>query len=151
MLDAFQLGREAGKYDLWAYVVMPEHVHVVLLPHSGIRISQILTTLKQSVSKHAILWLQENAPGFLPKLADHQPDGRCVHRFWQRGGGYDRNLRSEADIYEKIEYIHNNPVHRGLVVDAKDWPWSSCHAWETGKDDPISIDRASLPRILSRK
>jgi putative transposase len=148
MLDAFKVGRLQGKFDLWAYVIMPEHVHLVLLPHIEVKISQILTTLKQSVSKRAILWLQENSPEFLVKLEDIQPNGRRSYRFWQRGGGYDRNLRSVADIYEKNEYIHNNPVRRGLVQHACDWPWSSCRIWETGGEEQIAIDRESLPMLL---
>ncbi len=51
MLDALTLGRSKREYDLWAYVIMPEHVHVVILPQANVKISAILTTLKQSVSK----------------------------------------------------------------------------------------------------
>jgi putative transposase len=148
MLDALQRGRSQRKFDLWAYVVMPEHVHVVLLPQPGVRISAILTTLKQSVSKRAILWLKENNPAFLTRLEDCSPAGRRSHHFWQRGGGYDRNLRTVSDIHEKIDYTHNNPVRRGLVTRAADWRWSSCHAWESGEDDPIPVDRESLPPLL---
>ena len=147
MLQAFQLGREQGKFDLWAYVIMPEHVHVVLLPHRDVSISQILSTLKQSVSKRALLWLRQHSPDFLPRLQDIQPNGKRSYRFWQRGGGHDRNLRTVSDIYEKIEYVHNNPVRRELVVGPEAWPWSSCHAWETGTDEPIPIDRESLPTL----
>ena len=149
MLQALQLGRAQGKYDLWAYVIMPEHVHAVLWPHSGVKISQILTTLKQSVSKRAILWLRGHAPGFLDRLKDVQPNGTSAYRFWQRGGGYDRNLRTVADIHQKIGYVHGNPVRRGLVPTAKAWPWSSCRAWQSGRDVPIAVDRASLPALMT--
>lgn len=148
MLDALQLARRRGQYDLWAYVIMPEHVHIVLLPCPGVKISGILTTLKQSVAKKALLWLRLNRPDFLPKLEDIQPNGRRHFRFWQRGGGYDRNLRTIADIFEKIAYVHNNPVRRGLVAKAIDWSWSSCRAWEMGLDEPIGIDRHSLPTLM---
>jgi putative transposase len=147
MLQALELGREKEKYDLWAYVIMPEHVHVVLWPHAGVRIEQILTTLKQSVSKRALLWLRANAPGFLRRLEDIQPNGKRTHRFWLRGGGYDRNLRSVADIHEKIDYIHANPVRRGLAGTPEAWRWSSSRAWLSGKDEPIAVDRESLPRL----
>ena len=110
MLKALQLGRKRDMFDLWAYVVMPEHVHLVIFPHKRVRISTILKTVKQSVSQHALRWLDENEPRFLARLEDVQPNGRNAFRFWQRGGGYDRNLRSVADIHEKIEYVHNNPV-----------------------------------------
>ena len=71
-----------------------------------------------------------------------------AYRFWQRGGGYDRNLRTVADIYEKIEYVHNNPVRRGLAASAEEWPWSSCRAWQNGGNVPIAIDRGSLSSLL---
>ena len=148
MLEALTLGRNKGQYDLWAYVIMPEHVHVVLFPRAKVKISAVLTTLKQSVSKRAILWLRGNAPGFLSRLEDRQPNGIRTYRFWQRGGGYDRNLRTVADIHQKIEYVHNNPVRRELATSAERWFWSSCRAWQTGVNLPITIDRESLPPLL---
>ncbi|MBN2579455.1 MAG: transposase [Pirellulales bacterium] len=148
MLRAFQLGREKNQYDLWSFVIMPEHVHAVLLPHPGVKISEILTMLKQSVSKRALIWLKNNHPEFLVRLEDRQPNGKRSYRFWQRGGGYDRNLRSLSDIYEKILYVHGNPVRRGLTIVPEDWSWSSCLAWQTGKDFPIAIDRDSLPPLM---
>lgn len=146
VVDALQRGREKALYDLWAYVLMPEHVHIVLLPSPGTKISRILTALKASVSKRAILWVRDNAPEFLASMKDVQPNGNSHYRFWQRGGGYDRNLRSLDDIYEKIHYVHANPVKRGLVQTSSEWKWSSYRAWQTGEDVPVAIDRESLMR-----
>lgn len=144
-LQALRVCQAKGRFDLWAYVVMPEHVHLVVLPSAGVKISQILTTLKQSTSKRALRWLREHAPEVLTAMEDRRPDGTVRHRFWQRGGGYDRNLRSARDVHEKIGYTHENPVRRGLVRRAVDWPWSSAAAWETGVDGPVTIDRQSVP------
>lgn len=146
LLDAIALGRAKHQFHLWAYVIMPEHAHLVIWPQ-GARISAVLTTIKQSTSKTAINWLQENSPEFLDELVDQQPNGRKAHRFWQRGGGYDRNLRSVRDIHEKIRYVHENPIRRGLVENAVDWPWSSACSWASGGDEPLPIDRDSLPRL----
>ncbi len=147
MCEALKSGQDRGLYDLWAYVIMPEHVHIVLFPHSEVKISRILTTLKQSVSKRALIWLNANATDFLSQLADIQPNGKKSYRFWQRGGGYDRNLRTVADIYEKIQYVHNNPVRKGLTSRPEDWQWSSSRAWESGIDSPVPIIRDTLPPI----
>ncbi len=147
MVQALDHGRERQLYDLWAYVIMPEHVHLVLLPQPNVRMQDILKAIKQSVSRRALTWLADNEPRFLERLADVRIDGSKTHRFWQRGGGYDRNLRSVADIYEKIEYVHNNPVRRQFITRPEDWAWSSAHAWKTGIDKPIAIDRSSLPRL----
>lgn len=148
LIDALALGRAKGQFHLWAYVIMPEHAHVVIWPQ-GAPISAILKTIKQSTSQTALNWLQENKPHFLAEIADRQPNGRTSHRFWQRGGGYDRNLRSSGDVHEKIRYVHENPVRRGLAATATDWPWSSARAWETGVDEPLPIDRHSVPRLTT--
>ena len=125
---------------------MPEHVHIVLLPNEKIRISRILLTIKASVAKKALLWIRGHAPAFLERMEDRQPNGHSHYRFWQRGGGYGRNLRSAYDIREKILYIHANPVRRGLVATMEDWYWSSYRAWNTEQNVPIPIDRNSFIR-----
>ena len=138
-----ELGRQKQLYDLWGYVNMPEHVHVVLLPAESVGVSRILQTIKQSVSRRAVA-------ARASRSSDSQGSSHRVERrrFWLPGGGYDRNLRSVADVHEKIDYIHANPVRRGLTGRPEDWPWSSYRAWETGKDEPIAIDRESLPPLM---
>ena len=147
VLDALQLARSRGRFHLWAYVVMPEHVHLVVLPMGETTVAQILSTVKQSVAKRAVPWVRENAPEFLATLEDRQPSGSVAHRFWQRGGGYDRNLRTPREVHEKIAYVHDNPVRRGLAARATQWEWSSALAWSTGGDKPIAIDRESVPTL----
>ena len=147
VVDAIELSRERNPFDLWAWVIMPEHVHLALYPREGTKIASILKTLKQSVSKRAIKWLKSNAPEYLPTIEDVQPNGKRTYRFWQIGGGYDRNLRSVRDIHEKLAYIHQNPVNRGLVARSVDFHWSSANAWESGVDLPLSIDRDSVPPL----
>jgi putative transposase len=107
--------------------------------------STVLRAVKEPVAKKALVWTRRHAPHFLPAMADVQPRGRTTHRFRQRGGGYDRNLRSAHDVHEKLQYIHENPVRRGLVATPGDWYWSIYRAWEQRIDQPISIDRATCP------
>lgn len=147
VVDAINLSRERNPFDLWAWVIMPEHVHLVLYPLDGTTIASILKTLKQSVSLRAINWLEENAADYLPNIEVVQPNGKRSYRFWQRGGGYDRNLRSVRDIHEKIEYVHQNPVTRGLVSRQTDYRWSSAKSWKTGDDSLLIIDRDSVPTL----
>ena len=146
-VEAIELSRNRNPFELWAWVIMPEHIHILIHPHAGTKIADVLKTVKQSVSKRAIIWLKNHAPDFLPTIEDVQPNGKRSYRFWQRGGGYDRNLRSVRDIHEKIYYIHQNPVTRGLVSKPCDYLWSSAKAWETGVDQPLSIDRTSVPTL----
>jgi len=146
-IDALRNARDKHGFELWAWVIMQEHVHLLLLPRNGVKVNKILTSVKLSVGKTASNWITENAPDFLPKMIDVQPNGKKATRFWQRGGGYDRNICSVEEVYEKINYIHKNPVRRGLVSHSEDWYWSSCRAYEYNEQEPISIDRESLPPI----
>jgi putative transposase len=136
-------------FDLWAFVIMPEHAHLLIWPGEGVKISSILKSLKLPVAQRAIAWLQKNDPGFLTRMLDVQPGGDRAHRFWQRGGGYDRNMRSVADMHEKLHYIHLNPVRRKLVERPEDWPWSSARAWAANVDEPLKIDRDSFPPLMT--
>jgi putative transposase len=108
-------------------------------------VGQILSAIKVPVTSEASAWVKKEAPHFLPRMLDIQPGGRQIVRFWQRGGGYDRNIWSAQEAHEKIGYIHKNPVRRGLVQNPADWPWSSYMAWTSGSDEPLALDRSSLP------
>ena len=147
-LDSLQRARTKTSFDLWAYVIMPEHVHLVVLPHPGTTISAILVSLKLSVTRKALNWVRRTSPRFLARMA--QPQGGVVrHRFWLPGGGYDRNLRSPKDVHEKIRYIHANPVRRGLVACPEDWAWSSARAYLQGVGEPIPIDGDTIPSVVN--
>ncbi len=148
-LESLDRARASAGFALWAFVLMPEHVHLLVLPHEGARISAILSAVKQPVARRAVAFLKACNPDGLAAMFDAPPNGRRTHRFWQPGGGYDRNMRTARDIHEKLRYIHLNPVRRGLVKHPEDWPWSSARAWATGLDVPIPIDRESMP-VLER-
>jgi REP element-mobilizing transposase RayT len=67
---------------------MSEHVHLLFWPTiSDYNVSEILNTIKQSVSKRALLFVHREASAFLARMEDRQPNGTIHHRFWQRGGG----------------------------------------------------------------
>ena len=75
---------------------------------------------------------------------------RSINRDHVLGRRKLANLRSIADVHEKIGYIHQNPVRRGLIEKPGDWPWSSWRAWHLGVDEPIRIDRGTLPLLKKR-
>ena len=125
---------------------MPEHIHLLIYPQpTQPKVTTILTTIKQSVSQRARLELRNTNRTTPHSMIDTRPDGRQVTRFWQRGGGYDRNLWSPKHIWDTIDYIHNNPVRRDLCQRPTDWPWSSATAHANGTSTPLAIDRESIP------
>jgi putative transposase len=69
-------------------------------------------------------------------------DRRGQAHFWLGGGGYDRNIISDRELHEKFQYIHNNPVERGLVARPEDWAWSSARWYERREGlamDPLPV------------
>ena len=141
MVAAVGRARQTHGFRLIAYVVMPEHVHLLILPTADRPgVAEILKSVKQGVSRRAVRRLRSEKPDMLEQLVVSRPSGRIEHRFWMQGGGYDRNLTSIDTVRVAVSYIHANPVRRGLVGRDIDWRWSSA-GWYAGlKDQPIEID-----------
>ncbi len=140
-LEALDAARLRRNLALWAYVIMPEHVHVIVWPREPVyEVRLIRTALKIPVQRKALAFLRSHAPAFLDRLRDEQPNGEVHYRFWQRGGGYDRNVTDPTTLRAMIEYIHNNPVRRGLVARPADWPWSSAGFYDGVGDTPLQMD-----------
>ena len=133
--QALNATRRRHHLELWAYVIMPEHVHILLVPlDANYRIRSILQSLKQPVARRALNYLRDHCPTWLKKLeVPHRPG---QYRFWQPGGGYDRNVNSAKTAWSIIDYAHDNPVQRGLVESSTAWPWSSAR-WYAGEGDVI--------------
>jgi REP element-mobilizing transposase RayT len=97
------------RYDLHAWVVMPNHVHVVVWPHPGHTLSEILHSWKSYTSKEANKLL-------------HRDGGN----FWQ-AESFDHWVRDDAERARLVSYVENNPVMARLCPRPEDWKWSSAH------------------------
>ncbi len=114
---------------LHAYVVMSNHIHFVSRLPPERTSSWFLQRLKSNVSKELLPLLTPAETG----LVDHQRglDGR---QFWKRS--FDSLvLREEKAFWQKIGYIHRNPVRAGLVLEPQDYPWSSAKGFNDGNWD----------------
>jgi putative transposase len=146
LVEAIIEAKRKHVFDLWAYVVMPEHVHLLICPHEEpYSVAAILRSIKQPVSRRAMIYLRQHNPEGLARLATGS--STVPYRFWQAGGGYDRNMTSVETIVKAAKYIHENPVRRGLVACADAYPYSSARDWETGTSGLLPIDFDSFPRV----
>jgi putative transposase len=149
---AIHQARQACDFALRSYVFMPEHVHLVINPKKpAYEIRIILQKIKEPVGRQAVTRLQESAPEWLERITVRRGQ-RLERRFWQAGGGYDRNVFEPHTLLAMIQYIHPNPVRRGLVKRAQDWKWSSA-GWREGKNplQPDPIDFGGLCLFLGGK
>jgi putative transposase len=108
--------RDRYRFVVAGYVVMPEHVHLLVSePQKGL-LERSIQALKLSVSVQ-----------------------RTERPFWQVRY-YDFNVHSDEKRVEKLRYIHQNPVRRGLVTKPEDWPWSSSRHYMTGEKRTVEIE-----------
>jgi putative transposase len=134
-------------FQLVGYVVMPDHVHLLISEPRKANPSKVLQVLKQKLSRCLHRGRRKPLPGQLSlPFARSRTDGQA---FWQRRF-YDFNVWSSKKLREKLEYMHANPVQRKLVRHPKDWPWSSWSYYEKGADgliriDPVGKEKSSEP------
>lgn len=131
-------------YRLVAFVYMPTHVHLLTFPDADASsIAQLLRAIKRPFSLRVKQQLEANGSQLVPLLTVRQRPGVMTFRFWQEGPGYDRNLTRPETIVAVVDYLHNNPVRRGLCQRAGEWRWSSARYYHTegGEQD------SALPRI----
>ena len=118
-LNSLELTRRRYKLEVRGYVVMPEHVHLLVsepLDH-GVPLSKALLSLKLSVAK------------------------RLTPRPFWHTRYYDFNVFTHNKRVEKLKYMHRNPVTRGLVRRPEDWSWSSYRHYFLNEPSPIQITR----------
>jgi putative transposase len=127
------LGEVRDKYDLGliGYTTMPEHIHLLMSEPNVANLSTVMQLLKQRVSRalRGKRRRRRAAAGQL-KLWE-EPASKTPRAFWQRRF-YDFNVWSWKKKNEKLNYIHFNPVKRGLVKHPKDWKWSSFGFYSLG-------------------
>ena len=103
--------------DVWAFVFMPEHVHLIVHPRRlEYDIAEIRRAIKEPVGRKALRYIREHVPEWEARLTRRR--GNRVERlFWQSGGGYDRDITEQDTLLAMIDYVHLNPVRRhcGLI------------------------------------
>ena len=117
--QTFEQARRWYGFYVAGYVVMPEHVHLLLSEPERAKLSVALQMLKQNVARR--LREAEGGPLWQPRY-------------------YDFNVWSEAKRIEKLRYMHRNPVARGLVHSPEDWEWSSFRHYLSGVEGVVEIE-----------
>lgn len=146
-VDAMNMVRDKFGVRWLGYVIMPEHVHVLVLPQrpgagEPTPISTALHHLKGASGrsgKEALreIWRHRRSLGSRP--LDAWATGVGAKPFWKTRG-YDFNVVEEMKVVEKLDYMHRNPIRRGLVERPEQWRWSSYRFYELGDGSLIEMD-----------
>ena len=115
---------------MYGYVVMPEHVHMLVSETERGSLARAMQSLKQGVARRLAL--------------------RAADSFWQ-ARYYDFNVWSERKFVEKLRYIHRNPVERGLVARPEDWAWSSFRYYLSGEAGAVEIESQWTARMREER
>jgi len=139
--------RTRWNFALIGYVVMPEHVHLLISEPTKGDPSRMLQVLKQKTSR-ALRGRKKKPAGQLSlPLADVL---NATAHLWQRRF-YDFNVWSAKKLREKLQYMHLNPVKRKLVSHPQDWPWSSWSHYEKGQHGMIHVDSSDPRRTMMER
>jgi len=125
---ALERVRRSYRLRVFGYVIMPEHVHLLLSEPERDTLADAIKSLKQGVSRRFI--------------------GKAEH-FWQKRY-YDFNVTSHNKFVEKLRYVHRNPVRRGLCAAPEDWAWSSFLHHARGVQGCVEIESEWTARERER-
>jgi len=128
-LQALERMRKLYRFYVCGYVVMPEHVHLLLSEPETHTLADAIQFLKLSFSKRI------RTCGHVVKVGP----------FWQKRY-YDRNLRDAQEFTEKLRYLHRNPVKRGLVKEPGEWKWSSFRYYAYREAGVVEIESEWIAR-----
>jgi putative transposase len=132
-LSVLEETREKYRFVVAGYVVMPEHVHLLITEPEVGNPSTVMQVLKQRTAKAL---LPKRKPRD-PRQSQFFPEER--RSFWQERF-YDFNVWSTKKRVEKLRYMHRNPVRRGLVGFPEEWQWSSCRYYLLNEFGPVKLD-----------
>ena len=119
---------------VYVYVVMPEHVHLLVSEPPAGKLADAIHNLKLSFSKRAKSLRKPKVPRVRARSV-----GANVGPFWQ-ARYYDRNVRDYEEFKVKLRYLHRNPVKRGLAAKPEDWKWSSYRHYALRETGVIEIE-----------
>jgi REP element-mobilizing transposase RayT len=137
---ALDEARRSGKFALYAYVIMPDHLHVVT--DSSLTPARTLQFINGITGRRIIDHLKANAlESSLQKLRHEIRPRRYGHSLWDHHPDA-RLLLTESMLMQRVHYTHQNPVRAGLVNHPGDYRWSSVRCWDEKvlEDEPLRMD-----------
>lgn len=142
--EAFDEARRSGGIMIFAYVIMPDHTHV--LTDNAREIRDVLRYLNGVSAKRLIDHLKENGyESSLAKLRIQQRENRHRHSVYEHHPNALR-ITGEDALMQKVNYIHLNPIRAGLVEHPDEYLYSSARQWHgrAMENEPLVTDQKMI-------
>lgn len=139
LIESLYFTRKKYTSYIIAYVLMPNHIHVILTMNNGKSVSDYMRDFKRHTSKEIVKLLRKDKKDKL--LQDlYKLGGTGNYRLWKDRFD-DLIITNEKTLKIKIDYIHNNPVEAGLVENITDWKYSSARNYYLDDDSVFAVDK----------
>ena len=142
IIDSLKYCQNKKGLKLIAYVIMPNHIHTIMSADNG-NLSGILRDYKQYTSRKITETLQQRGKSQILTLfqsaAKYDKKGN-LYKVWQTGS-HPQFMDYDGKLFQKIEYIHNNPVRKGYVEKPEYWVYSSARNYIINDDSIIEIQK----------
>ncbi len=145
-LQVLEQTRRCYGFIVVGYVIMPEHVHLLLTEPERANPSVVMQALKQSFARKLLRRLRARSDSRRGTLWNSPLESGHV---WQ-ARFYDVVVFSEHKRVEKLRYMHRNPVKRGLVPEPQQWLWSSFRHYAYGESGPVLVNEVRKAELTIR-
>src|SRR5947209_7236083 len=145
LLRVLEQVRQRYQFVVAGYVVMPDHIHLLIgEPEKGDP-SRVMQAVKQGFARRVLRPMRKRRVSAQQELSAADAEHVWQHRF------YDFNVWSERKRIEKLRYIHRNPVKRGLVSEPEQWAWSSFRSYAYGEHGPVRVNFQEWELVIKRR
>ena len=138
LIESLAYCREHKALAIHAFVILDNHLHAIL---SAPDLTRVMADFKRHTARRMLAQLETERCEWLSHELRHYCAGHhgAEYQLWQEGF-HPQAIISDAMMEQKLEYIHNNPVKRGLVASPEHWRYSSAHAWLPGSEPVLRCD-----------
>ena len=141
-LQIFEEARQRYQFVVVGYVVMPDHIHLLISEPQHGTPSTVMQVVKQRFARRVLNRKRSN-----PRQAEFWPEP--AQRVWQKRF-YDFHVWSERKRVEKLRYMHRNPVEAGLVQEPEQWLWSSYRSYAYAEVGVVKINQWPKAELRQR-
>jgi putative transposase len=144
LLTVLEQVRTRYEFVVAGYVVMPEHIHLLISEPQKKNPSTVMQALKLSFARRVLAQARGRRTPLQASLFEHAPQHIWQKRF------YDFNVWTEHKRIEKLRYMHRNPVKRGLVESPELWRWSSFRSYFLGEAGQVRVNEGDVLKMKIR-